>query len=71
VSKVYEVVVVATVEPGSPDEAVVCVRAELAMKLGNGEGQRWQAQEPHILPRWQVGSVRSATRLNEWGGPAK
>ena len=68
--KAYEVVVVATVEADSPDEAVTFVRAELAMKLGDGGEGLWQTQVPRTLPRWQVSSVRAATRKDEKDGPA-
>jgi hypothetical protein len=64
--KGYEVVVVATVEAASPDEAVEFVRAELLSKLGVGEPV-WQTDQPHVLPRWQVSSVRGATRRDEKG----
>jgi hypothetical protein len=68
VSKVYEVVVVATVEAETSDEAMEFVRAELLSKLGVGEPV-WQTDQPHILPRWQVTSVRQATRQDERGVP--
>ncbi len=68
-SKVYEVIAVATVEADSPDEAVAFVRAELAMKLGDGGEGLWQTDKPHLLPRWQVASVRGATWVDEKGFP--
>ena len=64
----YEVVVVATVEAETSDEAMEFVRAELLSKLGVGEPV-WQADQPHILPRWQVTSVRQATRQDARGVP--
>ena len=70
VRKVYEVVVVTTVEADSPDEAAEFVRAELISKLGVGDPV-WQTDQPLILPRWQVMSVRQATRQDEHGAPAE
>jgi hypothetical protein len=64
------VVVVATVEADSPDEAVEFVRAELLSKLGVGEPV-WQTERPHILPRWQVMSVRQTPRVDERGFPVE
>lgn len=66
----YAVVVVMTVDIDNPDEASEFVRAELLAKLGAGE-KPWQTDQPHILPRWQISSVRHTERRNEHGGPAK
>jgi hypothetical protein len=70
VSKVYEVVVVTTVETNNPDEAVAFVRGELLSKLGTGEPV-WQTERPDVLPRWEVRSVRSMTRRDETGAEAQ
>jgi hypothetical protein len=59
------------VEADSPDEAISFVRAELAMKLGDGGEGLWQADKPHLLPRWQMSSVRVATRVDEKGFPVE
>lgn len=58
-----------TVEAATPEEAVAFVRAELAMRLGEAGGGRWQTDAPHLLPRYRVGGVRGATRVDEKGFP--
>lgn len=68
--EVWSVVVTLTVEAATPDEASEFVRAELLAKLGVGD-KPWQTDQPHILPRWQVNSVRRETRRNERGGAAE
>ena len=57
----HVVLVALTVDEDDPDRAVEFVRAELISKLGVGEPV-WQSDQPHVLPRWQVRSVRGATR---------
>jgi hypothetical protein len=46
------------------------VRAELLSKLGVGEPV-WQTEQPHVLPRWQVMSVRQTPRVDEQGFPVE
>jgi hypothetical protein len=58
------------VDEDDPDRAVEFVRAELLSKLGVGE-PIWQTDAPHILPRWQISSVRQATRQDEHGAAAE
>ena len=62
-----------TVDRDDPDEAVEFVRAELPSRLGDlGEGDPpWQTGQPHLLPRWQIASVRRVKRLNERGEVAE
>jgi hypothetical protein len=62
-----------TVDNDDPEEAIAFVRAELLSRLGNlGEGDPpWQTDQPHLLPRWQIASVRRVSRLNERGGLAE
>ena len=62
----YVVMVALTVDEDDPDRATEFVRAELISKLGVGDPV-WQTERPHILPRWQVTSVRQATRQGEHG----
>jgi hypothetical protein len=65
-------IVATTVKADSPDEVIAFVRAKLAMKLGEGEeGQLWQTKAMHMLPRWQLGSVRGVTRVDEKGFPVE
>ena len=66
----YVVMVAMTVDIDDPDQATEFVRAELLSKLGVGDPV-WKTDRPHVLPRWQVSSVRQATRLDEHGGPAE
>jgi hypothetical protein len=66
----YVVLVALTVDEDDADRAVEFVRAELLSKLGVGEPV-WQTEQPHVLPRWQVSSVRRATRQDEHGFPAE
>ncbi len=65
----YAVVVVLTVDRDDPDEAAEFVRRELD-KLSAGDPP-WQSDAPHLLPRWQISSVRRAARLDERGGVAE
>jgi len=65
----YTVVVAMTVEGDDPDAAVEFVRRELD-KLSAGDPP-WQSDQPHILPRWQIASVRRVARLDERGGLAE
>lgn len=44
------------------------MRAELGKKLPS-EDQPWQTEQPHLLPRWQISSVRRVERRNDHGGP--
>jgi len=66
----YVVNVAMTVDTADPDEAAEFVRAELLSRLGDGE-PRWQTEQPHLLPRWQISSVRQTARLDERGGLAE
>jgi hypothetical protein len=66
----YVVMVAMTVDEPTPDEATAFVRAELLSKLGVGEPV-WQTEQPHILPRWQVMSVRQTPRVGEQGFPVE
>ena len=66
----YVVMVAMTVDEPTPGEAVEFVRAELLSKLGVGEPV-WQADQPHVLPRWQAMSVRQTPRVDEQGAPAE
>ena len=66
----YAVVVVMTVDTEDPDRAAEFVRAELLSKLGVGDPP-WQTDVPHLLPRWQISSVRPVARLDERGGLAE
>ena len=59
-----------TVDTATPDEAVALVQAELAAKLPSDD-QPWQTGSHHLLPRYQVGGVRPASRLDERGGAAE
>ena len=59
-----------TVDEPTPDAAVEFVRAELLSKLGVGDPV-WQTDQPHILPRWQVSSVRQTPRVDEQGFPVE
>jgi hypothetical protein len=65
----YTVMVALTVDEPTPDEAVAFVRAELLARRGVG-GPAWQTDQPHLLPRWQVSSVRAATQVDEQGRAA-
>ena len=69
----HVVLVAMTVDRDDPEEAVEFVRAELLSRLGDlGEGDPpWQTGQPHLLPRWQIASVRRVARLNEHGGLAE
>ena len=64
------VMVALTVDEPTPDEAVEFVRAELLSKLGVGDPV-WQTDQPHILPRWQVASVRRVAKVDERGFPVE
>jgi hypothetical protein len=46
------------------------VRAELGSFFPS-EDQPWQSDAPHLLPRWQIASVRRVARLDERGGVAE
>jgi len=65
----YVVVVAMTVDTEDPDQAAEFVRRELD-KLSAGDPP-WQTDAPHLLPRWQVTSVRRVDRLDERGGLAE
>ena len=67
---VWTVLVGLTVEAATPDEASALVRAELAAKLPSDE-QPWQTGSHHLLPRYEVGSVRREKRLDESGAEAR
>ena len=66
----YVVVVAMTVDTEDSDRAAEFVRAELLSKLGVGDPP-WQSDVPHLLPRWQVSSVRRVDRFDERGGLAE
>ena len=65
----YVVVVAMTVESDDPDEAAEFVRRELD-KRSVGDPP-WQSDARHLLPRWQIASVRRTARLDERGGLAE
>ena len=65
----HVVLVAMTVDRDEPEQAVAVVRAELAAKLAT-EAQPWQTGQPHLLPRWQIASVRRVARRNEQDGVA-
>ena len=66
----YAVTVTLIVDAPSPDAAVAFVRAELRSKLGVG-APVWQTDQPHILPRWPVSSVRQTPRVDAPGFPVE
>ena len=66
----HVVMVAMTVDEDDPDRAVEFVRAELLSKLGVGDPV-WQTDKPAPLPRWQVTSVRQATKQDERGFPVE
>jgi len=63
-------VVALTVDEPMPEKAAEFVRRELAAKLPT-EDQPWQTEAHHLLPRWQIASVRKVARLSERGGPVE
>jgi hypothetical protein len=65
----YVVTVAMTIDTEDPDMAIEFVRRELD-KLSAGDPP-WQSEAPHLLPRWQIASVRRATKLDERGFPAE
>ena len=65
----YVVVVAMTVDRDDPDAAVEFVRREPDQRSA-GEPP-WQRDAPHLLPRWQISSVRRVDRRNERGGLAE
>jgi len=59
-----------TVDTDDPDQAAEVVHAELLRKLPS-EDRPWQSDAPHLLPRWQLASVRRTARPDERGGRAE
>jgi len=65
----YTVVVAMTVDRDDPDEVAEFVCRE-PDKRSVGDPP-WQTDAPHLLPRWQISSVRRVDRRNERGGLAE